>query len=229
MGLAWAPGVKATTITQEMSYGPMDTPVQTNWGQDLTFSQAQAFLGGNPNQPLLSVSIVFKSQVSGSTKIENYNNSSASTYQTSNTGNVTVKLASNNDQLYGSGNTTFSHTSNLTKYDGMLDFSGTSGVSYSDVGALKSQNTALMSGDADFAAFLGSGTVTLTANGNGMSAWSATSGNFVPIIKTLAWVDVTITYTYLPLPSAAWGGILLIGLLAVMRIRKVIRRARSSS
>ena len=209
------------SITTSASYGPSDTPVQTNWNSLLNIQQFDPNLG-----PLLAIQVNFESQVSGSTKIENYLNSSASTYTTSNQAAVTVK-DTNNNVIYNSGSTTFNHTANLTSYDGSLDFAGTSGVSYTDKGALAGTQFVLFSGDPDFSMFVGPGTINLPAVAVGQSNWSATSGNTVPIIKTFAFVEVDVTYTYLavgsaPLPQAAWGGIALLGLLAAVRIRKAI-------
>jgi len=220
MGLTMGLGAvsHAATISYTTGYGP----AQTNWNQNLSLQQFDPNLG-----VLLKVELVFTSQVSGSTKVENYLNSSAATYTTHNQGTVTVMDSSNN-VLYAPGTTNFNHSANLAKYDGTLDFNGASGFTSVDNGAVNQGQIDLVSGDMDFSMFIGSGNVALPAVAMGQSNWSATSGNGAVVIKTLAQVNVQVVYLYqanggVPLPQAAWGCIGLLGLLAVGRIRKALR------
>lgn len=100
-----------------------------------------------------------------------------------------------------------STSDSVTAFDGVLDYSGTSGLTYPSVGATDSDSLCVTS-NADLALFTGAGTISLPAfamdqsNQTGASSWS---------IGVQAYATITVTYHYtqciVPVESTTWGRI----------------------
>jgi hypothetical protein len=98
---------------------------------------------------------------------------------------------------------------NVTAFDGIVDFAGTSGMTYSAL-AGSSLDTACSSTAADKALFTGAGNITLPCVGAGSSNGSG-AGNLILQFSTSAAADAQVTYTYSPCVTPSkpptWGSI----------------------
>jgi len=82
----------------------------------------------------------------------------------------------------------------VTAFDGIIDFAGTSGKTYSDLSGDKTENDCTTD-PADLALFTGSGDITLPAEAIG-SSYGSGAGNLWLQFSTSASVAVTVTYYY---------------------------------
>ncbi len=96
----------------------------------------------------------------------------------------------------------FHTVDSASAYDGTLDYGGTSGKTYSDVSADKTENKISPPPASDLVLFTGVGNITLpviaTSNSSGSGA-----GNLVLEFSTLASADVTVRYNYTAVPEPA--------------------------
>lgn len=94
----------------------------------------------------------------------------------------------------------------VTAFDGVTDFAGTSGRTYSDLSGDETES-ACTTDPADFALFTGTGDITLPAEATG-SSFGSGAGNLVLQFNTSASVGVTVTYYYecaSPVEGSTWG------------------------
>ena len=82
----------------------------------------------------------------------------------------------------------------VTAYDGVLDFGGTSGKTYADLSGDKTESACTIDPD-DFALFTGAGDITLPAQAVG-SSYGSGAGNLWLQFSTSASVGATVTYYY---------------------------------
>jgi len=98
-------------------------------------------------------------------------------------------------------------TDSLTSYDGAVDYAGTSGRFYANVGATDSDSLCF-SGAADLALFSGAGTIALPAVGQDLSSLTGANSR---TIGTRVYATVTVTYVYrdctVPAERQTWGRI----------------------
>lgn len=101
---------------------------------------------------------------------------------------------------------------NVTAFDGLFDFAGTSGGSVAGLTSSDTKSTTLLSG---FAEFIGSGLVDLQLGGLGVSTATG-PGNLTTGFQTYAGGEVTVTYTYTdapaPVPLPAGMPLMLLGM-----------------
>ena len=90
---------------------------------------------------------------------------------------------------------TVSATTNLTAYDGILDFGGTSGRTFANVTNTLSVTPAVMSSAADLALFQGLGSITLPVTASASSS-AAGAGNLFTSFTTTAGANGSVTYFY---------------------------------
>jgi hypothetical protein len=108
---------------------------------------------------------------------------------------------------------------NVTAFDGIIDFGGTSGRTYDNLsGDLTDSNVLNPPGPVDLATFVGLGNVTLPATAEGMSFGSG-SGNLVQQFMTNAGAEATVTYNY-HVPEPGVLGMVLVGGLALFVRRR---------
>lgn len=84
----------------------------------------------------------------------------------------------------------------LLAYDGVVDFAGTSGVTHADIQAADQFTYVLAPSDADFALFIGTGTVDFVADARANSSATG-AGNLLTKFDTSAGVDMRVCYSYI--------------------------------
>ena len=82
----------------------------------------------------------------------------------------------------------------LNKYDGTLDFDGTSGVKLTDISNTKEEST-LLTIPNDFTPFVGDGSFNLLVEAIGNSTATG-AGNLLAGFETYAGATVAVSYTY---------------------------------
>lgn len=110
-------------------------------------------------------------------------------------------------------------TDNVTAFDGMIDFGGTSGKSYPLLTADDVDSVMTMS-MMDLALFTGPGNIMLPVMATGASTGSG-AGNLLLQFSTSASANVMVTYDY-TVPEPATAGLLGMGAFAAMRRRRRI-------
>ncbi len=101
---------------------------------------------------------------------------------------------------------------NLTAFDGIVDYAGTSGFKTTYVNVMDSQvyNYTLA---ADLAKFTGTGNVNFVANGTAYAVVSFPGGNSDTFVSTKGTADVSVTYDYtIPVPEPATVILLMFGI-----------------
>lgn len=174
--LALAVRVAAASITHTAATFPQIT----NWSLTNSVPQFDPALG-----TLTNVTITVAVNASTQLRVENRDTTPWLTYAASEvTATGTVAGYSASTTL------TNSHTATLSEYDGVLDYSGTSGFNVAVVGA--DSGFAVPS---DFTPFIGTGTVPLIAAATAVGVYEG-SGNYRFIVTTRASTIVTVTYEF---------------------------------
>jgi hypothetical protein len=86
---------------------------------------------------------------------------------------------------------------NVTAFDGVIDFGGTSGVTHPNLDIMDGQALVLPLSPANLATFVGAGTVTFNAAASGNSVVLG-PGNVISQFMTMAGANVRICYQFLP-------------------------------
>ncbi len=97
---------------------------------------------------------------------------------------------------------------NVTAFDGLIDFGGTSGKTYADLSG-NATDSQCSSSAADKALFCGTGNISLPIKALGTSNGSG-AGNLILQFATSASAGATVTYTYdcgTPVSPSTWGRI----------------------
>jgi len=105
----------------------------------------------------------------------------------------------------------------VDSFDGILDFGGTSGKTYSNLSADLTEN-ATHSLAADLALFTGTGSITLPVTADGASTGTG-AGNLVLQFAMAASADVEIIYDY-SVPEPGTLGLMSLGTLGMIRRRR---------
>lgn len=121
---------------------------------------------------------------------------------------------------------TLSSIDNLSAFDGIIDFGGTSGASHSGSSFLTAFS-GILSGAGDLALFTGPGSIVLPISATGASTASG-AGNLLTLFSTQAGANASVTYTYnssvVPEPSTT--GLIGLGFAAIGMLGRKLR-ARS--
>jgi hypothetical protein len=189
----------ADTVTYSSSV-PLQT---TNWSSTLTFPRLDPVVG-----VLQGVAIEVRDSLVVTIQYENRSPNSGSTLRDSVYATVDVLKPTSGSfvtaisQLYQTGA--------VGVFDGVVDYAGTSGVTFPDVVDATTWS-ATLTAPADLAVFAGTGTVDLPCQAVGRAFLSSTGGNNTHIVRTKAAAVVQVTYTYSPNSVAArprtWGAI----------------------
>jgi len=153
----------------------------TNWNNNLTLNQFDASLG-----TLTSIDFSFSGQVDSTFKLESLDAAPAT---------VTANAAGS--LLFGGPisttlNISGSNSTNLSAFDGTIDFAGTSGIDLGTVTGTDFGSLSLVSG---FAPYIGLGTFDINVGATGNSTASG-AGNLITQIGTQALATITVRYNY---------------------------------
>jgi hypothetical protein len=210
-GLSFASASYAGALLEESYSGMVDLQL-TDWTESLSVQQ---FDEHNGDRKLVSICIHLEGLVSGSAALESLDNSPAK---------VSVQLSAMISlSLAGSDLAVIipiaDDSFNASSFDGMIDFGGTSGMTFEKLAASDSTDNKLTLEDAAFAKFLGDGMVKLDGNASGTSFGSG-AGNLVLQFNTQASMEYRITYKYTEIPAPGSVAILASAGLATSRRRR---------
>jgi len=212
VGLVMAFGSPAFSAT--ISYSGSVPVTETDWADSVSITQFNPALG-----TLNSVQIDLDAHVEGSAKFEHRGNKPATVlmYLWAN-----VEVQRPDTSLLVGASPIQTTIDSVTKFDGTVDFGGTSGRTHDGLSGNQSNST-VTSDAADLALFIGTGSIVLPVLANAASGATG-SGNMLFDFLTNASADVTVTYDYtVPEPSA------LIGLagMGLVGVGMWVRRRRS--
>jgi len=174
-------------LTQQFCDAVPDT--NTDWNQTVTVTQFDPALG-------ILTDISLYAEVAD-TQILRMENMDAAPCTGTSTGTASVTLtAPNASTIVASANNVF--TSPLTAFDGVIDFAGTSGNSSALL--IGAANTTTPYPPADYADFVGLGTVDMNVFADGTSVVTG-CGNHIAQVTTTAAANICVIYTYL-VPTA---------------------------
>jgi hypothetical protein len=168
---------------------PLET---TNWTRTASLPRFNAALG-----ILEGVSLSVTGHIEGTAKYESLDTQPAQiTIQF--TANLTVRRPDNNVVLLSSS-PVFNRVDQVTAYDGVLNFGGTSGATYNAISSDQTQQVVpnFPLNAADAALFVGSGNVVFTVNANGQTSATG-AGNLVSSFSQKASATLSVTYFYTP-------------------------------
>jgi hypothetical protein len=189
----------ADTVTHSASV-PLQT---TNWSSTLTIPRLDPVVG-----VLQGVTIEVQDSLVVTIQYENRSPNSGSTLQDS--VYATVDVLKPVSGSYVTAISQLYQTGTVGVFDGVVDFAGTSGVSFFNMVSATNWS-ATLTAPADLAVFAGTGTVDLPCQAVGRAFLSSTGGNNTHIVRTKAAAVVRVTYTYTPNSVAArprtWGAV----------------------
>ena len=213
--LAPITAAQASTLTYESA---VDLE-KTNFETQISLPKFDSSLGN-----LESVLFELSANVQGSVELENRDAQAALV-----TGNLAAEigLKKPDNSLLLVALPTASVEQKLNKYDGTLDFDGTSGVKLTDISNTK-EESALLTIPNDFTPFVGDGSFNLLVEAIGNSTATG-AGNLLAGFETYAGATVAVSYTYAKkdeptprkkVPDSGVSVTILIGLAATMVLTK---------
>lgn len=205
---------QATTLTYEST---VDLE-KTNFEKQISLPKFDSSLGD-----LESVLFELSGNVQGSVELENRDAQAALV-----TGNLAAEIGLKrpDDSLLLVALPTASVEQKLNKYDGKLDFDGTSGVTLTDISNTKKESKSLTIPD-NFTPFIGDGSFNLLIEAIGNSTATG-AGNLLAGFETYAGATVAVSYTYAKkeepkrrkVPESGVPGTIFVGLAATMVLTK---------
>lgn len=205
---------QATTLTYEST---VDLE-KTNFEKQISLPQFDSSLGD-----LESVLFELSGNVQGSVELENRDAQAALV-----TGNLAAEIGLKrpDDSLLLLALPTASVEQKLNKYDGKLDFDGTSGVTLTDISNTKKESKSLTIPD-NFTPFIGDGSFNLLVEAIGNSTATG-AGNLLAGFETYAGATVAVSYTYAKkeepkrrkVPESGVPATIFVGLAATMVLTK---------
>lgn len=192
--LAIAPSVCADTIVHTGSI-PL---ASTNWADSITIPKFDV-----AGCTLDSVCVSLDGHVEGEAKFESQDASPATVTMSL---QATISLQRPDSTPLVTVIPLVGTSDDVTAFDGVIDFGGTSGRTYSDLSGDKTES-GCTSDPADLALFTGTGDIVLPAEALG-SSFGSGAGNLILQFTTSASVGATVTYYYdcpSPVESSTWG------------------------
>ncbi|MEM7579290.1 MAG: choice-of-anchor E domain-containing protein [Cyanobacteria bacterium P01_A01_bin.80] len=192
---------------------------KTNFEKQINLPKFDSSLG-----ELESVLFELSGNVQGSVELENRDAQAALV-----TGNLAaeISLKKPDNSLLLVALPTTSVEQKLNKYDGTLDFDGTSGVTLTDISNTKQESASLTNPD-DFTPFIGDDSFNLLLEAIGNSKATG-AGNLLAGFETYAGATIKVSYTYAnkdepirkrKVPESGLPGTIFIGLAATMLLTK---------
>lgn len=202
-------GASMAVFAASVSYGPYSVPLtNTDWTTSILLQQFDPSLG-----TLNSISFTLDGHAEGTAKFESEDLS-----PTTVTMDLSAILELQRPDLTNLVVTipVVSTSDDVTAYDNVFDYGGTSGRTYTNLSANKSES-ATTSSASDKTLFTGTGFITLPVVGNGASTGSG-GGNLTTQFTTQASASASVTYDYTAVPEpgsllALASGLLPLGLL----------------
>ena len=192
-----------------LSYYAEIPQTETNW----PLSSAMQLPGFDPRLGTLTqVELIFTGEIWESMYAENLGETSNASYHLTTRTWLSVTRAGSSVRLGNSGCSPveIQKTGILGAYDGMMNFGGTSGVTYNNDIVFSR-----MLSDPDLAAYNGGTLVDFDASARACSSFSISGGNGIGGFSTSAQANLEVVYTYTPIPEPAMAGVLL-GLAALV-------------
>lgn len=186
---------------------------RTNWNTSVTIPKFDPSVGN-----LIRVRWRIIGQVTGSASFESLD-AANSTITTSLS--ASIALTRPDASLLSVAIPVVNNTDAATAYDGVTDFGGTSGKTYSGLSgsALATSSSIAASDLALFTAAAPGDTISLPVSAMGMSSGSG-AGNLVLIFETFASASIRVCYEYTIIPAPSAMALLGLGGLAAMRRRR---------
>jgi hypothetical protein len=178
------PTVAPTAGTQEVD--ATFTPTQTNSTQSQSVAQFNPALG-----TLESVEIIYNGTLTSDLKVENNDLDSATVAGTVN-GTLSVQGGGLTAVQATATNT---NSATLSAFDGVEDFSGTSGRDFGSQSNSGSNDVTYNASSNDLSAFVGTGSVSLTQSAQATSAITG-AGNLMASVNSQASGQVRVIYHY---------------------------------
>jgi hypothetical protein len=130
---------------------------------------------------------------------------------------VTLAHESFPSRVVAAPNTTTSD--DVTGYDGLLDFGGSSGRTYEEIVAQTTDTIRLVAGEDDLSDYLGIGTIPMRLQADGTSRGDG-SGNLVLYIDQQASARLDVTYEFTPVPEPGALALLSVGAFCALGRRR---------
>jgi hypothetical protein len=186
--LALAGSATANTVSSTATI-PLEN---TNWSHIASVPRFNTALG-----TLEEVRVSMTGHIEGTARYENVD-TSPSTITLDFNASLKVKRPDNNAVLLSS-TPSFHRVDSVGAFDGVLDFGGTSGATYSAISTNATSDfvPTMPLVPADLALFVGAGNVVFTITADGHTA-AAGSGNLISGFTQRASAVLTVTYTYTP-------------------------------
>jgi hypothetical protein len=204
--LVMSASASAATISFSDSI-PLST---TNWSSSVSVSKFDPSLG-----TLLGITFELSGHVEGGAKFESLDAAPAT---------VTMDLAADIElqrpdlSTLVVSNPLVQTVDNVTAFDTVLDFGGTSGKTYTGLSADDTESAVSPPPASDLVLFTGLGNISLPVEAEGASTGSG-AGNLILQFNTSASADVKVTYEYEPIPEPSTLGLLSMGIIGLLAWR----------
>ena len=200
-----------------VQYSDSISLTKTNWSSTVTIPKFNSALGN-----LTSIEFYLDGYVEGSAKFE-----SEDLEPTVVTMDLSAML-----KLFRPNNTLLVVTipvaltlDNASAFDGIIDYAGTSGKSYTGLNASKTESTTSSPPSSDLALFTGTGNIILPVSGTGASTGSG-AGNLNLKFSTSASAIARVKYYYDVVPEPSGIAVILTGLAGLGGFARLRRKSR---
>lgn len=187
LGIALAGHAVAGTAT--VTYSDSVPLTSTDWTHRVALTKFDPALG-----TLISITLTLDGRIEGQVSVESLD-TGPTTITTQFRANITLQRPDNSPLAVVIPQV--NNTQDLAPFDGTINFSGPSGITYPNLQQSASQSVTSPPPASDLVLFTGPGTITLPVTAIGTSVVTG-SGNIVSQFVTKAAATVTVTYLYNP-------------------------------